>query len=159
MDKLLFIYLIFNKISQVTGDSSGLIDYITDYWGGMLKQPGTTTFWEGYNPTESGKAQYAFYGRPYAKSLCHAWSSGPAALLPAILLGIQPLSDGWATFKIAPRPGRLKWISAAIPTPHGSILVDLTGKKMVLHVPAGTTAVWGNKFYKGPLRVEGDVFK
>jgi alpha-L-rhamnosidase len=144
---------------DLVGDSGGLIDYITGYWGGMLKQAGTTTFWESYNPAETGQAQFAFYGRPYAKSLCHAWSSGPAALLPSILLGIRPLSDGWRTFKVSPKPGRLQWISAAIPTPHGSIIVDIANKKMVLQVPAGTTADWDSKLYKGPIRVTRDIIE
>jgi hypothetical protein len=49
-------------------------------WGGMLDL-GATTFWEGFNPAEKGEEHFAFYGRPYAKSLCHAWSSAPVFLL------------------------------------------------------------------------------
>ena len=49
-------------------------------WGGMLNL-GATTFWEGFNPAEKGEEHLAFYDRPYAKSLCHAWSSAPVFLL------------------------------------------------------------------------------
>ena len=40
------------------------------YWGGMLKE-GATSFWEKYNPEETGIRHLAMYGRPYGKSLCH----------------------------------------------------------------------------------------
>lgn len=139
------------------GDNAGLVDYVTDYWGGMLSHPGTTTFWEGYNPAETGSKAYAFYDRPYAKSLCHAWSSGPAAMLPASLLGIRPLSDGWKTFSIAPSLGKLSWISATVPTPYGPIIVDIEGKKMSLVVPKGTIAVWNGKRFTGPQKVVATI--
>jgi hypothetical protein len=42
---------------------------------------GATTFWEGFNPAEKGEEHLVFYDRPYAKSLCHAWSSAPVFLL------------------------------------------------------------------------------
>jgi hypothetical protein len=79
------------------------------------------------------------YGRPFGKSLCHAWSSGPAALLPQLVLGVRPLTDGWATFEVAPQRGDLEWASATVPTPHGviSVRADETGTTVTF--PAGTT--------------------
>ena len=44
----------------------------------------TTTFWEEF--PEPGESAYAMYGRPFARSLCHAWGAGPAALLPETVL-------------------------------------------------------------------------
>ncbi|HTK21155.1 MAG TPA: alpha-L-rhamnosidase C-terminal domain-containing protein [Mucilaginibacter sp.] len=134
----------------ILGDNSGVIKYVKDNWGGMLAHTGTTTFWEGYDPAETGAKVYSFYGRPYAKSLCHAWSSGPAAFLPAVLLGVSPAADGWKVFKVEPKPSGLQWISAAIPTPHGLITVDIKNNRMTLKVPAGTTANWRGKLVKGP---------
>lgn len=82
-----------------------MLKQMKEYWGGMIAQ-GATSFWEGYDANEDEVKQYGFYGRPFGKSLCHAWSSGPAALIPSELLGIRPLSDGWATFEIDPQvPG------------------------------------------------------
>lgn len=138
---------------DMMGENAGLVDYVTEYWGGMLNSPGTTTFWEGYNPSETGNKEYAFYDRPYAKSLCHAWSSGPAALLLASLLGIKPLSDGWKTFSLSPQPGKLSWIAATVPTPYGNIIVDIEGKKMSLTIPKGTSAEWNGKVFTGPQKV------
>ena len=52
-------------------------------WGGML-DAGATSFWEGFDVKEQGDARWRFYGRPYGKSLCHAWSAAPVFLLPML---------------------------------------------------------------------------
>ncbi len=52
-------------------------------WGGML-DAGATSFWEGFDAREKGDERWRFYGRPYGKSLCHAWSSAPVFLLPML---------------------------------------------------------------------------
>ena len=58
-------------------DARKLVEKI---WGGMLDL-GATTFWEGYNPAYRGRKHWEFYERPFANSLCHAWSSAPVFLL------------------------------------------------------------------------------
>lgn len=82
-----------------------MLKQMKEYWGGMIAQ-GATSFWEGYDANEDEVKQYGFYGRPFGKSLCHAWSSGPAALIPSELLGPPPLSDGWATLRDRPAGSR-----------------------------------------------------
>ena len=99
-------------LSQL-GDVNYMLNHVKDYWGGMIKQ-GATTFWEAYNANDSFAEQYMFYNRPYGKSLCHAWSSGPAAFLPSGLFGLKPLEDGWKKFTIDPNPGGLKWASVCL---------------------------------------------
>ena len=56
---------------------------IRRYWGGMIKA-GATTFFEAYGEGKTGKGLYDFYNRPFGLSLCHAWGSAPAFLLPLI---------------------------------------------------------------------------
>ena len=103
----------------------------------MIAQ-GATSFWEGYDANEDEVKQYGFYGRPFGKSLCHAWSSGPAALIPSELLGIRPLSDGWATFEIDPQvPASMQPLEATIPTPYGDIRVWLRDNQLKVEVPQG----------------------
>ncbi len=65
-------------------EKQAMVDMIKSYWGGMLAQ-GATTFWEAYDPANSGHQHYAFYGRPFGKSLCHAWAAGPVYLLSKAL--------------------------------------------------------------------------
>ena len=67
------------------------------YWGGMLRE-GATSFWEKYVPHESGTQHLTMYGRPYGKSLCHAWGASPIYLLGRYALGVSPTSAGYKTY-------------------------------------------------------------
>jgi alpha-L-rhamnosidase len=131
------------------GETNTMLDRVNACWGGMLDR-GATTFWEAWDPAQQGDDAYAFYKRPFAKSLCHAWSAGPAAFLPSEIFGLRPLADGWARFSIDPRLGTLKWACATVPTPHGNIVVSVKAQRVTLHVPAGTTAVRHGKTFTGP---------
>jgi hypothetical protein len=134
------------------GDIPYMLKRTLDSWGGMLRE-GATTFWEAWDPAQHGKEQYEFYGRPYAKSLCHAWSAGPAAFLPAGILGLKPLEDGWKRFSLNPQPGTLTWVNSTVPTPYGNIQVDVDSAGVKLTVPAGTLAEWNGEQFRGPLTV------
>jgi hypothetical protein len=123
------------------------LDRIRAYWGGMMDL-GAVTFWEDFKPGE--KNHYAMYNRPFARSLCHAWASGPVRLLPETILGCRPLEDGWRTFTVAPQLGNLTWAKATIPTPHGAIQVDAKNRKTTVIIPSGTTLVVDDRRYVGP---------
>ena len=125
-----------------------LVERVEDYWGGMLKR-GATTFWEAYDPAEQGKAAYVFYNRPFGKSLCHAWSAGPAAFLPIGLLRLKPLADGWTEFSLEPVPGLFNWIAVTVSTPHGELEIIQEGNKLSLHLPPGVTAICGKRKLQG----------
>ena len=131
------------------GNMQNMLNSTKAYWGGMLSQ-GATTFWEGYELNQSGKDLTSFYRRPYGKSLCHAWSAGPAAFLPAEILGLHPIEDGWKRFSIKPNLGDLMWVSASVPTPYGNIVIDINANIMTLNIPKGTTAEWQDRKIAGP---------
>lgn len=112
---------------------------IGEIWGGMLSV-GATTFYEGFNPKESGRQHLVFYDRPFGKSLCHAWGAGPLFLLPQILAGIEPVEDGWKTFRI--RPQKHLTCAAAVPTPRGIIEIEIEdGEVVVCNAPEGCARV------------------
>ncbi|MBK1858602.1 hypothetical protein JIN80_10060 [Cerasicoccus arenae] len=134
------------------GASDSAISQIRYYWGGMLKH-GATTFWESYNSAEEDQDIYSFYERPFAKSLCHAWSSGPASILPATVMGIRPLADGWKRFTVEPNLYDLEWACASVPTPFGDIQVEISSDKITIHVPLGTTLEFDGRSYSGPTTV------
>ena len=70
---------------------------IKAYWGGMLKL-GAVTFWEEYDPNLPLEKQYAMYGDPFGKSLCHAWAASPIYLLARYFVGLRRDTDapeGW----------------------------------------------------------------
>jgi hypothetical protein len=118
------------------GEQPYVLDEIRDYWGGMLEL-GATSFWEKYNPEHTGLEHYAMYGRPYGKSLCHAWGASPVYLLGKYYVGIRPLSPGYETFEVRPVLGGLEWFDASVPTPEGDILVYMDGKEIRLTATEG----------------------
>ncbi len=104
------------------GYQTQVLQEMKDYWGGMLKA-GATSFWEKYNPEESGTQHLAMYGRPYGKSLCHAWGASPVYLLGKYYLGVKPVQEGYKEFEVRPVLGGLKWMEGNVPTPNGDIHV------------------------------------
>jgi hypothetical protein len=62
------------------GEQELVLKEMKDYWGGMLNL-GATSFWEEFNPSKKGTEHLAMYGRPFGKSLCHAWGASPLYLL------------------------------------------------------------------------------
>lgn len=111
------------------GEQEYVLDEIRDYWGGMLSL-GATSFWEKYDPTEKGVEQLAMYGRPFGKSLCHAWGASPIYLFGRYYLGVQPTDPGFASYEIKPNLGGLKWIKGKVPTPKGPISVYADRKEI-----------------------------
>ena len=66
-----------------SGARQEAVEEIRRFWGGMMKAD-ATTFFEAYGEGCCGKGLYDFYDRPFGLSLCHAWGSAPAFLLPLI---------------------------------------------------------------------------
>ena len=113
-------------------------------WGYMHLEAKTI---EGVHeqPATSAWEHIELDGRPYRfgdGSLAHPWSAGATALLSNQVLGIRPIEPGYATWRVEPHPGDLRWAEGQVPTPHGPIEVRWTqrGGGMRLHVsaPPGT---------------------
>ena len=109
----------------IDGHHEQVLQEMRDYWGGMLRE-GATSFWEKYVPSETGRQHLAMYGRPYGKSLCHAWGASPIYLLGKYFLGVRPTKPGYEEFEIRPVLGNLEWMDGDVPTPHGMIHVKMT---------------------------------
>lgn len=127
------------------GKHSFVMGEIKSYWGGML-QNGATSFWEKYVPSEKGTEHLQMYGRPYGKSLCHAWGASPVYLLGKYFLGIRPLKPGYKEWECRPNLGGLKWMKGSVPTPFGPIQLTVSEKKITVQSPvAGGHVYVGNK--------------
>jgi len=110
------------------------VEIIRERWGEMLKK-GATTFWEVFGD--------------WSLSRCHGWSSGPAMLLSAEILGVQPIAPGFKVFQIQPHPVDLTWAKGVVPTPLGDISVawqevweeaeNETFFELKVYIPEGTT--------------------
>jgi hypothetical protein len=119
------------------GEQKYVLNEMKNYWGGMLKA-GATSFWEEYDPSKSGAEHYAMYGRPFGKSLCHAWGASPIYLLGKYYLGVQPTSPGYTTWVAEPVLGGLQWMEGKVPTPHGDIQVYCSTRQIKIKGAIGT---------------------
>ena len=106
------------------------------YWGGMLRE-GATSFWEKYNPEEKGAQHLAMYGRPYGKSLCHAWGASPIYLIGKYFLGVRPTKPGYEEYEVNPTLGGLKWMEGDVPTPFGKIHVKMNTHEISVQSDGG----------------------
>lgn len=102
-----FAYWVLDSMFSA-GKDQWALDYLRTNWGEQTKLASFNGAWqEGWN-------------LPWG-STSHAWSSGPTALLPQKVLGIEPTGDGWKTFTVKPHPGDLKWARGTISTVAGNI--------------------------------------
>ena len=120
---------------SVADKAQRALDTVRDYWGGMLDM-GATSFWEDFNlawtnnacridemPVVGKKDIHGDYGefcyKGFRHSLCHGWSSGPAAWCVNRVLGIRPLDVGCKTVEVKPSLGDLDWAEGAMALPTG----------------------------------------
>lgn len=126
------------------GMQAQVLEEIRSYWGGMINE-GATSFWEKYNPQDRGIQHLAMYGRPYGKSLCHAWGASPVYLLGKYYLGVKPTAPGYAEYEIRPVLGGLEWMKGDVPTPFGKIHIEMNSRKITVKSDGG----------KGSLFIDG----
>ncbi|MEO2202903.1 hypothetical protein ABGV42_04065 [Paenibacillus pabuli] len=127
------------EVMAKIGEFGYVIEQIKSYWGGMLDE-GATTFWEYYDPSETGPEKYAMYGDKYGKSLCHAWGASPIYLIGRYLLGARPTSPGYSTFEVAPRAELPDELICTLPVGSGQVTIELCkGQVAVTSSVAGGT--------------------
>jgi hypothetical protein len=136
------------------GQHNIVLNEIKTYWSGMLRE-GATTFWEKYNPDESGTQHLAMYGRPYGKSLCHAWGASPIYLLGRHFLGVRPTKPGYEEYEVCPRLGGLEWMKGNVPTPFGLIRIDVSKDSVTVKSDGGKgTLILGTRKVAIPIGQE-----
>lgn len=138
---------------------------LENYWGGMVKD-GVTSFWEQYDPEVKDDSRFGMYGRPYGKSLCHAWGAAPVYLIGGCIFGIGPESDGYKSFVCRPNPDLLCDCRLKIPTNGGFVIAEKRGDEFILSnigcpgtliIPPGWTADKNReKICGGEIGVEKD---
>ncbi len=74
----------------------------------------------------------------------HAWGAAPANIIPRKLLGIEPTSPSFETFRIAPQPANIDTLNMNLPTLRGNITCKLISapKKwsMEISIPGNSDA-------------------
>ncbi|RQO68470.1 alpha-rhamnosidase [Pedobacter sp. KBW01] len=139
INKITTPYMRFYELEALCamGEQSYVLKEMKNYWGGMLKL-GATSFWEEYDPNKKGTEHLAMYGRPFGKSLCHAWGASPIYLLGKYYLGVSPDSPGYKTYTIEPNLGGLAWMEGKVPTANGDIAVYMNKKEIRVNAAVGT---------------------
>lgn len=95
------------------------------YWGGMVKL-GVSTFWETYTPGESVEDSAPMYGRPFGRSHCHIWGSGPLYLIPRYYFGVTSENFG-QSFTVKPNLSLLKSdCSIVLPLKRGTLEIKIS---------------------------------
>ncbi len=126
------------------GDIASVQTYIDSYWGGMLDL-GATSVWEQFDPRKQGIEHLEMYGDKYGCSLCHAWGSGPIALLGMYCAGVTPTEAAYRSFTVAPNPGKYGQFTATVPVCGGSVTVMYADG----HVTACATVPGGTLMWNG----------
>jgi alpha-L-rhamnosidase len=96
-------------------DDTAALELVRRTWGAMLAHDPSSTFWE------FAKADGAV--RDGSASLAHGWSTGALPALSRWVLGVRPVTPGYAEYVIDPHPGDLSWACGAVPTPAGPIRI------------------------------------
>ena len=141
----------------IVSGSDRTVDYIKEYYGGMIGR-GATTFWEDFDiswldgsgrideiPSPDKKDLHADYGQFCYKglrhSLCHGWSSGVLPFFIEEIVGLKILEPEFKKVAVRPDPGSLKYIAAKIPTPFGVMSIEVKNGRTDVVVPNGITLV------------------
>jgi hypothetical protein len=112
-----FMFFLLEALER-EGRFTELLDTVRNYWGPQIEE-GATTFYEMYHPKARRKT----------RSHCHGWSAAPTYFLSQHALGVQPLTPGYGTVRVAPRPGRMTWAQGRVPTPRGVVEVRWVREK------------------------------
>ena len=103
-----FAYYLFEALAQC-GRADAVLDRLR-YWNDFVSWGARTAF----------ETQYAD-----SRSDCHAWSASPIYFLQSAVAGVRPAAQCFRRVRVAPQPGRLRWIQATSQTPKGPVVVDL----------------------------------
>ncbi|WP_121613411.1 alpha-L-rhamnosidase-related protein [Mesobacillus foraminis] len=131
-------YMRFYELAALceVGEHQYVLEEMLDYWGGMLDL-GATSFWEEFDPKQTGHEHYEMYGMPYGKSLCHAWGASPIYLIGKYFLGVKPLSPGYETYMVEPKLGRLEWLKGSVPVGPGEVEINMDTEKICVRATHG----------------------
>ncbi len=86
-----------------------LTDPVHDGWANILAQ-GATYTWEVWQPSDAD-----------GDSMSHGWGSNVLVEIDRTLLGVAPLTPGYASFSVTPPRTALDWAGGTVPTPRGPI--------------------------------------
>jgi hypothetical protein len=120
----LFFRFYVHQALALVGEGDSYLDRLAD-WHDMLAK-GLTTFAEIVDRP----------GNP-SRSDCHAWSASPNIELMRTVLGVDSAAPGFRKVSVRPHPGKLEFLSGAVPHPKGEIVVRLEPSAATVTLPPG----------------------
>lgn len=136
------------------GLTKEILTDIRSYWGKMT-DIGAETVYEEFDPDITGVEQYAMYGEPFDKSLCHAWGTVPVYAVGRYMAGVAPTEPGYKSFQICPYTGDEDYqitvpilngsVSVCKKQNHLSVKTDVSGG--VIKIETRCVKAEPNKFY------------
>jgi hypothetical protein len=147
MPEMYLHYFVFQAM-RLCGKEQIALDRIRKYWGDIVKT-GSPTIWEA-GIHEHGKDAFGGDG-----SLCHGFATSPIDFFQTTILGIEPLTPGFATFTVNPVAMDINFAEGRVPTPNGNIYIKWEREdnhlNIELQVPAGTVGktIDGNSYKTG----------
>ena len=126
-----------------SGEDAAGIDLIDRAWGTMLGL-GPSTFYEASR--HDGTPAYEVGSQH--DTVIHRWASGVGALLQQYVLGVEPVTPGFRSWRIEPHGGTLNWAQGRVPTPNGplsawwqwkGLVRARRGYTLTVSAPSGTT--------------------
>lgn len=131
------------------------IRMLDSYWGKMIAR-GATSFWESFDETQTGAAQYEMYEHAFGKSLCHAWGSGPIYILGRYVAGVRVTSFASQTFVVQPKTDVYSTFQGTFFVGSGKVTVSLRdGVVRVLSDRSGGELVVGGR--RIPIRKDEEL--
>ena len=119
-----FASFFYYEAMEKAGNVEGIVGDIRRKWGEMLDY-GATTCFETFPGWEK---------QILTRSHCHAWSAAPCYFFPRNILGIKPMEPGFASVRIEPKLGTLKWAHGAVPVPGGRMVVHAWREEASLRI-------------------------
>lgn len=83
-------------------------------WLAMMQKHEASTTMECWDPEELPNLSFS-----------HVWASSPSFIIPWFLVGVRPLSPGYATLSVKPQPGDLTSVNVSVPTVRGPVAVTI----------------------------------
>ena len=100
------------------GLDDSALELVRRVWGHMVRNGPGTTMWETIGPNGSGPVD------SWRPSWSHGWSTGAVPALVRYVLGVAPLTPGFATVLVEPRLNGVEWARGTVPTPRGPVKVE-----------------------------------
>ena len=107
---------------------------------------GAVTFWEEFDPSVNGTAQYDMYGDRFGKSLCHAWAASPVYLIARYFIGLSLSADPETDFVLEPQLKFFRELDCTLP-------VGMEGASVTLRYDGKTLEVC-TEMCAGRLNIE-----